>query len=437
MNHRSARWSSLAALLFVCSAHAQTPARTVTLDEALAAAREHQPQLRQAHATTQAATARADEARSGLLPQVSATAGYQRTTANAIGRPGSTPLTGGGGGTFDNYNFFSTGITVNQLIYDFGQTSDKWHAQEANAQATAQTEKATALQIDLNVRATYFSARANRSLVAVAHDSVANVQKHLEQTEEFVKAGTHPEIDLYQGRSDLANAQLQLINAENNYSQSRAQLNQAMGVEGPIDYDVVDQSVSPVDGESSSPTDLMAEATKARPEMASVEEQVHAQELTRKSIEGQYGPSIGASAGFSQGGTALDKLGWNAQIGVSLTWFIYQGGVTNASVRESEATIKSLQAQADTLRQQIRLQLEQVLLAVRAAKASLGAAHEAQANAKVRLELAEGRYQAGVGNAIELSDAQVALTTASAQVVSADFQLATARAQLMQALGRT
>jgi outer membrane protein len=63
-------------------------------------------------------------------------------------------------------------------------------------------------------------------------------------------------------------------------------------------------------------------------------------------------------------------------------------------------------------------------------------AGEAQANAKVRLQLAEGRYQTGIGNIIELSDAQVGLTAASTQIVSADFQLATARAQLIQALGR-
>jgi outer membrane protein len=54
----------------------------------------------------------------------------------------------------------------------------------------------------------------------------------------------------------------------------------------------------------------------------------------------------------------------------------------------------------------------------------------------VRLTLAEGRYQAGVGNVIELGDSQVALTTAAAQEVQAIFNLATARAKLLQALGR-
>jgi outer membrane protein len=58
------------------------------------------------------------------------------------------------------------------------------------------------------------------------------------------------------------------------------------------------------------------------------------------------------------------------------------------------------------------------------------------ANGKVRLQLAEGRYRAGIGNIIALSDAQVVLTAGSTQVVSVAFRLATARTRLIEALGR-
>jgi outer membrane protein len=64
------------------------------------------------------------------------------------------------------------------------------------------------------------------------------------------------------------------------------------------------------------------------------------------------------------------------------------------------------------------------------------AADEALLNARERLRLAEGRYQAGVGSVIELGDAQVALTNAAAQKVQADYNVSTARAQLMKAIGR-
>jgi outer membrane protein len=415
-----------------------TAARVLTLDDALQTARARQPQLRQAHASTEAAAAVSDEARAPLLPQVVATAGYDRATANAIPRPGlPVGSAAGTGSSSTTYNFFSSGITVYQLLYDFGQTSQRWRAQQASSEATARLELAAAQQVELTVRATFFGARANKALVGVAEEAVANLRRHLDQTQAFVKAGTRPAIDLYQARSDLASAQVHLINAENNYSQSRAQLNQAMGVEGPLDFEVSDESLGPAPGEDASTGELLAEALKGRPEMASLADQLRAQQLDLGSVRGQYGPSIAAVAGLAQGGDAFDHLhNWNAQVGIALTWSLYQGGFTKASVREAEARIRNGQAQVDAQRQQIRLQVEQVRLAVAAGKASQVGAREAQANATARLRLAEGRYQTGVGNIIELSDAQVALTAASTEVVSADFQLATARAQLIQALGR-
>jgi outer membrane protein len=412
--------------------------QVLSLDGALTTALAHQPQLRQAHASTQAASAVADQAFSSLLPQVTATASYARATANFIFRPGNPPpATAIGGSTTANYDFFASGITVYQLLYDFGQTSEHWRAQQDSTEAAKQLELSTVQQIELTVRATFFGARANRALVGVAQETVADFRRHLEQTQAFVEAGTRPDIDLYQARSDLATAQVQLINAENNYSQSRAMLNQSMGVEGPIDFEVADDSLGPMSEEGAPTDELLAEALKARPDMASLLDQLRGQESGLSSIRGQYGPSIAAVAGLAAGGSPFDRQNWDAQVGVSLTWSLYQGGYTNASMREAVALIANLKAQIDSLRQQIRLQIEQVRLSVAAAKAAQVGARDAQANAKVRLDLAEGRYQTGIGNIIELSDAQLALAAASTQVVAADFQLATARAQFIQALGRT
>jgi outer membrane protein len=406
------------------------------LEQAVRTARAHQPELRQAHANTEAARAVVDEARGPLLPQVAATLGYQRGTANFIFRPGVPASNNATAARTTTYNFFSTGLAASQLLYDFGQTLQRWRAQGASAQAIALLETALALQLDLTVRATFFGASANKALAAVAEETVANLRHHLQQSQAFVQAGTRPDIDLYQTRADLASAQVQLINARNNYSQSRAQLNNVMGVEGPLDFEVSDESLGPTRGEDGSADQLLAEALRARPELKSLADQVRAQELTLSSVRGQYGPSIGMVAGFSQGGDALDRLGWNAQAGLSLTWFLFQGGSTAATAREVAARVRALGAQVDSLRQQIRLQVEQVRLALAAAKAAQGGAAEAAANARARLRLAEGRYQTGVGNIIELSDAQVAVTAAATQVVSANFQLAIARAQLIQALGR-
>jgi outer membrane protein len=86
---------------------------------------------------------------------------------------------------------------------------------------------------------------------------------------------------------------------------------------------------------------------------------------------------------------------------------------------------------------QVRLDVDSARLAVRAAKATIGAADDAVTSAREQLRLAEQRFATGVGNIIELNDAQVAYSSAAAQVVQAHYSLASARAQLLAALGRT
>lgn len=420
----------------------QPGAHLLTLEEAVQNARQHQPQLREAHANTNAAEARADEARAPLLPQLGVTAEYQRTTANFAARPGSVPATvnnsgtTGSGSSFATFNFWNGGATLNQLIFDFGTTIDRFRAAKAQADAQRATELATVLGIDFSVRQNYFLAQAQKALVQVAQDTLNDQTKHREQTEGFVRAGTQPEIALATARTNEANARVQLITAQNNYETAKVTLNQAMGVESGTDYDVAQDPYPPIDVEEAPMDAVVSEAVKARPEVASIEDLIRVNQLTISSVKGNYLPSISGQANVTDSGTSLSSLTWNANFGVVLSWNIFQGGLTAAQVREAQANLANVAAQLDLEKQQIRVDVNAALLAVRAAKASLSATAEALNNARQQLRLAEQRFQVGVGSAIELTDAQVALTQAAAQSVQAADNLSTARAQLVRALGR-
>ena len=413
-------------------------APVLTLADAERNAREHQPQLAQARFTTDAASARADEALAPLLPQVTGTASYQRTTSNFVARPGQNPnnTTPPPSPTWATFNFYTFGLTASQLLYDFGQTSGRWRAAQASAEAQRGSERATASQTLLTVRSAFFLAREQKALFEVARDTLKNQDLHLAQVEAFVKMGTRPAVDLFQARADRANARVQLINAENAYASSRAQLNQAMGVVGSTDYEVADEVLPPVAGEDGGLEPLVSEAERSRPDLTALEQQARAQELTVGSAQGGYGPALGISTGLTDAGPALDSTVWNWNATATLTWNIFQGGLTRATVSEARSTLSAARAQAEVLRQQIRVDVDQARLGVRAAQGSLGAADEVVVNARERLRLAERRYQEGVGTLVELGDAQVALTTAAAQRAQADYNLSTSRAQLVRALGR-
>jgi outer membrane protein len=145
---------------------------------------------------------------------------------------------------------------------------------------------------------------------------------------------------------------------------------------------------------------------------------------------------VNLSTGLSEAGSEIDDLVWNWNAGLLLSWPLFQGGQTRAQVRVARAELAGLEAQVDALRQGVRLEVDQARLAVRAVVAALGAADDAVLNARESLRLAEGRYETGVGNMIELGDAQLALTNAEAQSVQAEYSLASARARLLKALGR-
>jgi len=423
----------------------------LTLATAEQNALHNQPTVRQAAGQTEAAAGRAEEARSGYLPQVSGTGTYERTTANYVFRPGvniapSNTMAGMTMGTGTNltvpptswsktYDFWSFGLTGSQLIYDFNATADKMRSANASHDAAGASERAAMLQALFNVRRAYFTARGQHDLVLVANEAVANQKKHLDQIVVMVGAGMKSQIDLATQRTALANAQVQAVVAANQYAADLALLNQAMGTPGGTVFDLTDTEMPAIPGEDGDERPLMEAALKARPEIAAAEKNRRAQELTVSSERGNYFPAISGIASLTAAGTHLDALGPNWFVGAQATWALLSGGLTGGQIREAKGTLASLDAQADAARLQVSVDVVQGRLAVRAAKASIGGAEEALANAREQLRLAEGRYQTGQGSIIELADAQVAYTTAEAQEVSARYSLASARAQLLTALG--
>jgi outer membrane protein len=422
---------------------AQAPAtmarRTLRLDDAVHSALEAQPLVHEARAQTDSAIGTAEQARSGLLPQVTGTALYERAHSSFTSTPGSSTTPGATSssvGAATTHDIFSFTANATQLLWDFNQTADKSRAANRVIDSLHATERTTELQVLLNVRRAFFTARAGKALVVVADETVKNEEKHVAQVKGFVAAGTQPEIALATEQTALANDKVALITAQNNYAIAKAQLNQAMGVVADTDYDVADDGLPVIDGEDGSDDRLVDAALKTRPEILALQKQAEADDLTIRSAKGGYGPTLSALGSVGAAGSQLDSLVPSWAIGAQLLWPIFQGGVTNGAVHTAQANLSVVNAELDAEKLQVRFDVQQAVLTLRATKVAIDASREALTNAREQLRLAEGRYESGVGNVIERGDAQITATNAAAQVVQADFNLATARAQLLTALGR-
>src|SRR6185312_1249668 len=249
---------------------------SLTLHQAEQTALKNQPTVREAHGLYEAAEGRVEEARAGYLPQVTATGSYERTTANFAPRPSFSPTNTSTLGPLPpvswnpKFNYYQLSVGASQLIYDFGQTSNKWSSAAASRDAAVDNTHTAALQTLLTVRRAYFTARADRDLVAVAEETVRNQEKHVEQTQAFVRTGIQPDINLATVRTALANATVQLVTARNNVSVADAQLAQAMGVSVGERYTLADQELPPIAGEDGAPGPLVEHAEKNRPELANI-----------------------------------------------------------------------------------------------------------------------------------------------------------------------
>ena len=419
---------------FCAEAHAAPSGEAITLDAAIDLALRAHPSQAQAQAAVDVAAARIVESRSQYLPQVVGTGQYQRMTANPTHRPNTAQL--GAQSWTQSYDYFTLGGTASQLIYDFGQTSDRWSAAQATQSAATQSERAVQVQIISSVRKAYFQARAQRDLIDVAAEAVANQKMHMGQIQKLVLQGMRPEIDQATAETGLANAQVQLISAQNAYDLACAVFSQAIGQALAKRYEPGSEDMPPVVDEDAPIDRLLEFALRDRAELASFAKQREAQEKLVTAARGSYGPNLQAQANLTGTGVKLDNLAPNWWVGALLTWPIFQGGLTQGQVAEAQANLRAIAAQEDVFRLQIRIDVEQAALAVRAARATLDATHLALESARKQLQLAEARYAAGMGSVIELSDAQVTRTTAAAQEVNARFSLARSRAALWGALGR-
>ncbi len=182
---------------------------------------------------------------------------------------------------------------------------------------------------------------------------------------------------------------------------------------------------------------LVDEALGARPEVAALRDQLRAQELTNKSTYGRYWPSLQALGGRHLRRRRARPAGLEPQRRAQpvvgdlrrrrRAGRAARGGRRRGRDRARRSTACACRCASTSNRRS---------LAVAAAKAALGAADRSLSNAQARLDLAEVRYRTGVGNGIELSDAQLASTNAAFQKLQAQLKLDTARAQLTKALAR-
>jgi outer membrane protein TolC len=180
--------------------------------------------------------------------------------------------------------------------------------------------------------------------------------------------------------------------------------------------------------------EAVARAMQLRPEMISQQAQERAAETAIKAAQGNFFPTVTSSASYSYSATDFPLVyNWNVAGTVNIP--IFSGFLTQQQVAQARANLLKTKANGDVLRQNILLEVNQALLNLEAARERLRVTGVTVEQAKERLALVEGRYKAGLSNAVEVTDAEVVLVNAQVNDVVAVSSYQAAKAQLDRAMG--
>ncbi|HEX9053139.1 MAG TPA: TolC family protein [Anaeromyxobacter sp.] len=410
--------------------------RTLTIDDAIAAAVANRPTIRASREAAAAAEAAAREARGALLPQIGLAGSYTHARVWNARTPATAVAAGAPATSGSSSDSSSATLSGDLLLWDFGQTANRWRSARSSARAASDDARATVEASILEARQAYFGVLAAIALDRVAADTLANSAKHLADTETMVQTGTRAPIDLAQLRTQVASARAAKVRTGNAIRTARTRLDVAMGTPGRADYEVATPDV-PALAIEQRPTDaLFADAVQARPELASLRASIDAGAYALRAADRLLWPSIHATAGGNGAGADVYDPTWTASAGVTLRWTLFDGLTSRATADAARARMEQTRAQLDDAGQQVWQQIDTALADVASGRAQLPAAEEGVAAATDLLGLAEARYREGVGSSLELADAQLSLANAQAQRIQTEYDLASARARLLSSVGQ-
>ena len=396
------------------------PGERLTLARCIDIALEKNPVIRAASGAVNASASRVGQARSGYYPQISATGGYAKT---------NSPLDA----TNTTVDQYSAGVTATMNIFDFGRTWNQVTIQQLNASAAGEDLRSTRSALVLNVKQAYYGllqAEKNRD---VLQETVKQFEQHLSQAKAFFEIGIKSKFDVTKADVDLSNARLNLIRAGNSLKLARVGLNNVMGVSSAPDYAIEDTLVF----RKSTLTydEVLQKASANRPDLRSLMARREASEESVSLARKGYLPTLSGNANYQRiGDTAPpDKTGWSA--GLLLTIPLFSGLQTNYQVKEAKENLIIQQANEETLRQSILLEVQQAYLNLQEAEELVSVAELTVEQAQENFEIAQGRYAAGVGSPIEETDALVALSNAKTSLISALSGYRLAEASLFKAMG--
>jgi outer membrane protein len=393
---------------------ADAPALTVAEAEAIAL--KNNPSINIAQLTALAQGQMTREARAAYMPTLNGMfTGAQaedgsRLTAGALNNPVL-------------YTRAAFGVTLNQMLTDFGRTRALVASASLQTKAAESTLAATRQDIIFAVDTAFYRALGAQTLIAVAQQDVRTRRTTANQISALTNARLRSTLDLNFANADLAQAQLQLLDARNMSIEAQATLSALLGDEQSKVYRLMDDTSAAPVAPPAEAAPLVTQAFQSRPDLQSLMQTASAQHENAKAERDLSLPTISALGATGDAPTHASAItqDFYGAIGVNVTVPIFNGFLYSARANVAKLQASAADQQVRKLREAIARDVTTTVLQAQSNFNRIAVAQQLSQQADQALQLAQTRYKLGLSSIVELSQAQLLQTQAAIQYTSARY----------------
>lgn len=406
------------------------PPTPLTLPEAEQIAFKNHPQIAAAKDVAAAAVEGITQARAAYYPVIDG----EITGAQGLG------LSRLGAGSLSAsllFSRFGQGLQATQLVTDFGRTRNLIANSRYQSQAAEQNTQATIYDVALGVNRAYFGVLQAQAFVTVADETVRARQTLTDQVTALFHAQLKSQVDLSFAQVNLSEAKLLLIRSQDAVKRAYADLARALGQDQPVSYqlaDVPEPPALPPDPEA-----LMQAAIQNRPELRELRLRLQAAQSFEQAEADLSRPSV-SFIGVGGGLPYLDQTPRVAPheyeaAAVNIDIPIFNGHLFTARKQAAHYQALAADQRVRNLQQQVERDVRAAWVTASTAYQRIPVTDELLKEAQLALDLAQGRYNLGLASIVEVTQAQLSLTQAKIENVSAKYDYRSAYAELQYTIG--
>jgi outer membrane protein TolC len=433
--------SKLPIFLFAGPLWAQDP---LSLREAVRLALRQNQAIAATAAGAQASAARLEQARSGRLPKVNFSEGFTRsdnpvfvfsslltqhqfTAGNFDINPLNRP---------DALNNFQSQLTVDQTLYDAGQTRSAVKSAELGQKMSAEEQRRAQMEVISGVARAYYGAVLAAENLKAAEQSVRSAEADLKRAESIRAAGMSTDVDVLSIRVHLANVSEQRIRRAADLDVAKAALNDALGL--PLDTPhTLSTPLAPLDLPDLTIAGLEREAADIRPEARETRLATNLAEVQAAAARSSLWPQVSVHGAFETDTQRFVTRGGANWLGaVSLRWNLFNGFADKARIAETGHWLQRAKADQERTGSAVRLQVRRAYADLNAAGQRIEVAKASVAEAEESLRITQNRYEAGMTTVTDLLRSETAVLESRTRYLAAVHDQRVAATMLDFSTGR-